>query len=59
MFVFTGKDKGLDGRNVVWQGAAIIAGSNTQKTKWMNKADFMEHGADYINSKVLAATEFA
>ena len=59
MFVFTGKDKGIDCRNVVWQGAAIIASSNTQKDKWMTKEEFDEHGANYINSKVLAATDFS
>jgi len=57
--VMSGKDKGIDCRNVVWQGAAIIASSVTQKDKWMTKAEFDEHGADYINSKVLASTEFA
>ena len=58
MFVLTGKDMGIDCRNVVWQGAAIIAGSQTQKDKWMTKAEYDEHGADHINTKVLAATEF-
>ena len=59
MFVFTGKDIGHDNRNVAWQGAAIIASSNTQKDKWMTKDEFDEHGANYINSKVLAATDFS
>jgi len=49
--VMSGKDKGLDCRNVVWHGAAIIAGSKTQKDKWMTKAEYDEHGADHINSK--------
>lgn len=57
--VKTGKDlKWNDCRSVAWYGAALIAGSNTQKTKWMNKAEYEEHGAEYINKKVLAATEF-
>merc|ERR1719154_803076 len=33
------KDIGIDCRNVVWQGAAIIAVSKTQKDKWMEKAE--------------------
>ena len=59
MFVFTGKDIGQDVRQVAWQGAALIAGSQTQKDKWMTKAEYQEHGADYINSKVLGATDFS
>ena len=59
MFVFTGKDIGHDSRNVAWQGAAIIASSNTQKDKWMTRQEFDEHGADYIHTKVLAATDFS
>jgi len=57
--VMSGKDKGLDCRHVAWQGAAMIAASNTQKDKWMTKEEFEEHGADYINTKVLAATDFS
>jgi len=57
--VMSGKDIGHDCRNVAWTGAAIIAGSNTQKDKWMTKQEFDEHGADYINQKVLAATDFS
>jgi len=57
--VKSGKDLGLDCRNVAWQGAAIIAGMKTQKDKWMTKQDFDEHGADYIQTKVLATTEFS
>lgn len=59
--VKTGKDlKWNDCRSVAWYGAALIAGSNTQKTKWMTKEDYFDpsKGADYINTKVLAATEF-
>ena len=59
MFVFTGKELGIDCRVVAWQGAAIIAGSNTQRDKWMDKAEYTEHGAEYINTKVLAATDFS
>jgi len=57
--VKSGKDLGLDCRNVAWKGAAIIAGMNTQKDKWMTKKDYLEHGADYIQTKVLATTEFS
>jgi len=57
--VMSGKDLGLDCRTVAWTGAAMIAGSNTQKDKWMTKQEFDEHGADYINQKVLAATDFS
>jgi len=57
--VKSGKDIGQDVRQVAWQGAALIAGSQTQKDKWMTKAEYIEHGADYINSKVLGATDFS
>lgn len=57
--VKTGQDLNIDCRTVAWQGAAMIAGSQIQKTKWMTKAEYDEHGADYINSKVLAATDFS
>lgn len=57
--VMSGKDIGQDVRNVAWLGAALIASSNTQKDKWMTKAEYTEHGADYINSKVLGATDFS
>jgi len=57
--VMSGKDIGEDCRHVAWKGAAIIASSNTQKDKWMTKDEFDEHGANYINSKVLAATDFS
>ena len=59
MFVFTGKDIGEDCRNVAWKGAALIAGSHTQRDKWMNKEEYENNGADHINTKVLAATDFS
>merc|ERR1739838_923732 len=51
-----GKDMGEDCRNVAWKGAALIAGSKTQRDKWMTRKDYFEEGkgADYINTKVLA-----
>merc|ERR1719154_457827 len=52
--VMSGKDMGIDCRNVVWQGAALIASSQIQKDKWMTAADYVEYGADHINTKVLA-----
>jgi len=57
--VMSGKELGIDCRVVAWQGAAIIAGSNTQRDKWMDKAEYTDHGAEYINTKVLAATDFS
>lgn len=44
--VMSGKDQGIDCSNVVWQGAAIIASSQTQKDKWMTKAEYDDKGAD-------------
>jgi actin-related protein len=59
--VKSGKDIGEDCRNVAWKGAALIAGSKTQRDKWMTRKDYFEEGkgADYINTKVLAATDFS
>merc|ERR1739838_160485 len=57
--VMSGKELGIDCRVVAWQGAAIIAGSNTQRDKWMDKAEYADRGAEYINTKVLAATDFS
>jgi len=71
--VKSGKDIGEDCRNVAWKGAALIAGSKTQRDKWMTLEEYFDegyvdkydrcgkfgHGADYINTKVLAATDFS
>jgi actin-related protein len=57
--VKSGKDIGEDCRNVAWKGAALIAGSHTQRDKWMNKEEYENNGADHINTKVLAATDFS
>ena len=68
VFVFTGKDIGEDCRNVAWKGAALIAGSRIQRDKWMTREEYFDDGkvpggkgfgADYINTKVLAATDFS
>jgi len=66
--VKSGKDIGEDCRNVAWKGAALIAGSRIQRDKWMTKEEYFDDGkvpggkgfgADYINTKVLAATDFS
>jgi actin-related protein len=57
--VKSGKDIGEDCRNVAWKGAALIAGSQTQRDKWMSKKEYQDNGADHINTKVLAATDFS
>jgi len=59
--VKSGKDIGEDCRNVAWKGAALIAGSRIQRDKWMTKEEYFDKGfgADYINTKVLAATDFS
>jgi actin-related protein len=57
--VKSGKDIGEDCRNVAWKGAALIAGSQTQRDKWMSKKEYQDKGADHINTKVLAATDFS
>jgi len=57
--VMSGKELGLDCRQVAWQGAALIASSQTQRDKWMEKAEYTEKGAEYINTKVLGATDFS
>jgi actin-related protein len=57
--VMSGKELGLDCRQVAWQGAALIASSQTQRDKWMEKAEYTDKGAEYINTKVLGATDFS